>query len=416
MVDKLRVVFFFIVLIALPSFTYAVTDLSNCYDFYHLINASPSGYFRLVSNIDCSNTTNWNPVSGTCYLYNGNGTKCLETAGCMWGYPSGHYTAPECGADGGWDVIKVFNGTLDGQGYVVSGIYQLHQARKGGIFGNITWYGAIIDIGFTEVNLTGYSWPISVGCGPQSCGGSGALAEYNFGYINNTYLTGKLEVYCPFVYSGSCSVSRGSGFVYLNYGWINNSYTSVDVSPISFSGSCSCATTYLDGFAVTKNNISRSFYTGYGTGYFDNNSLLNTTTYVEGDYFNDTEAFPLFMWDFENMWMTLCQSTPEFILRGLDDNCPRDELYGDYEDYFDLWDLYAFELTGTVWLALIVGLFITFYFCSKINLPFQMTLLISTLWLSVVAAITLHIFIWALVVLEVGVLYYWIVTSKLRRG
>jgi len=133
----------------------------------------------------------------------------------------------------------------------------------------------------------------------------------------------------------------------------------------------------------------------------------------------DGKVDELYFWNRSLSYDEILELDNKYFVRDdFNSDCVLDEIpiYGDYEDYWDLWDFYAFELTGTVWLALIVGLFIIFYFCSKINLPFQMTLLIATLWLSVVAAITLHMFIWALVVLEVGTLYYWVISSKLRRG
>lgn len=87
------------------------------------------------------------------------------------------------------------------------------------------------------------------------------------------------------------------------------------------------------------------------------------------------------------------------------------------DHYFNLWDIFANELIGDVWLTIIVGLIIVYLFSAKFNFTFQVSILISLLYLSVISAILIdNVLIWGFVVLAAGTLFYFAISSKLRKG
>ena len=86
------------------------------------------------------------------------------------------------------------------------------------------------------------------------------------------------------------------------------------------------------------------------------------------------------------------------------------------DNYFDIWDIFANELVGSVWLTIIIGLALIYYFSARYNFSFQVSIMMGMLFLSVVAAITLNPLIWAFVVLFAGTLFYFMLSSKLRKG
>ena len=85
------------------------------------------------------------------------------------------------------------------------------------------------------------------------------------------------------------------------------------------------------------------------------------------------------------------------------------------EPYFDLWGVLRNDLLGSLWLVIIFGLIITFYFSVYLNLSFQVSILSGVLWIAVISAITINTFLWAVVVLVTGTLFYFMVSQKLRR-
>jgi len=86
------------------------------------------------------------------------------------------------------------------------------------------------------------------------------------------------------------------------------------------------------------------------------------------------------------------------------------------DEYFDLYGLLFEDLLGSVWLVIIIGIIITFYFAVYLNLSFQISILSGMLWIAVISAITINVFLWALVVLVAATLFYFMVSQKLRRG
>jgi len=87
------------------------------------------------------------------------------------------------------------------------------------------------------------------------------------------------------------------------------------------------------------------------------------------------------------------------------------------DNYFDFWNIISNELIGDISLTVIVGLGIIYFFASKYNFTYQVTILLSILYLAVISAILVdNIMIWGFVVLIAGTIFYYAISSKLRRG
>jgi len=99
---------------------------------------------------------------------------------------------------------KLFNGTFDGNGFVVSGVYAGSMADPGGFFGWLGSNGTIKNLGVVA-----------------SYGNKGGLAGNNDGTINNSYFIG--------IVYGNRKGNVG-GLVGSNDGTINNSYSSGTVT------------------------------------------------------------------------------------------------------------------------------------------------------------------------------------------
>ncbi|MCL2206720.1 MAG: T9SS type A sorting domain-containing protein [Fibromonadales bacterium] len=101
----------------------------------------------------------------------------------------------------------LFNGTFEGNNFVISGIYFNniylvgHQSSYKGLFGNVGSYGIIKNLGIAASYIKGIQY-------------IGGLAGFNNGTISNSYFTG--------IVSGNNNVG---GLVGINRGVINSSYS-----------------------------------------------------------------------------------------------------------------------------------------------------------------------------------------------
>jgi len=170
----------------------------------------------------------------------------------------------------------------------------------------------------------------------------------------------------------------------------------------------------------------------YNLSYFNTSSENKTYLRFHNKTFYKFCDDGLHTWEIISLWNQPSNNYPELFFNSYDYyydciyfesnvvNYPSkpviEPIYELEASYFDLWGLLYNDLLGNFWLLLIVGLIITFYFSVYLNLSFQISILSGMLWISVVSAITKNKFIWALVVLVAGMLFYFMVSQKLRRG
>jgi len=157
----------------------ATIHITNCVDLQNIKNNLSRDYV-LINDIDCSDTINWNNGSG------------FEPIG-------NHHTNP-------------FNGTLYGRYNTITNLF-INRPSTGhvGLFGHVgthfVWDGDIMDVGLSNVDITGYSIV-------------GGLVGTNIGTIKNSYVTGKVN--------GTFSVG---GLVGRNYdGKIYKSYSTATIT------------------------------------------------------------------------------------------------------------------------------------------------------------------------------------------
>ncbi|MGB5918098.1 beta strand repeat-containing protein, partial [Arcobacter sp.] len=198
------------------------------------ITQALNGRYELGSNIDASDTRNWNSGAGFKQI--------------------GDYSTE--------NIDTQFTGIFDGKGYVIDGLYINRGGEDNvGLFGRTGAYGAnkgtISNVGLTNVDIAGRYYV-------------GGLVGYNdSSTITNSYVTGKV--------SGD---TRVGGLVGVNFSsTITNSYATGAVSGNSYVGG-------LVGY--NKSTITNSYATGAVSGNSDvgglvgsNNSTI-TNSYATG--------------------------------------------------------------------------------------------------------------------------------------
>ncbi len=178
--------------------------INNVYQL-QWINQALNGTYELGSNINAGATTTWNSDGS-----------------------DGYY---------GWDPIgdssTSFIGSFDGNDYTINSLY-INRPNKDyvGLFGFMGNNGIVINIGLTNVNITGDEYV-------------GGLAGYNFGKISNSYATGRVR---GTTYVGGL-VGRN------NDGTIKNSYATGSVDGRYFVGG-------LVGANYNYGTIKNSYATG----------------------------------------------------------------------------------------------------------------------------------------------------------
>lgn len=145
-------------------------EISNCQELQDM-QYDLSGEFKLINDIDCSDTEDWN---------DGDGFEPIGRGG------------------------NEFTGTLDGQGYEIE---NLHIDRSGniGLFGH-TDESTIKNIGLKDIDIKGGD-------------GTGSFVGVNNGNIENVYSTGSVE-----------GAGGDGGITGINRGNIENSYTTSSVT------------------------------------------------------------------------------------------------------------------------------------------------------------------------------------------
>ena len=230
---------------ALPS-----SEIADCNQLQDMIN-SPKGDYSLTSDIDCSDTKNWNNGQG--FIPIGNGS-------------------------------KMFSGSFDGNGHTISNLtINTPETDSVGLFGYST--GNISNVGLINVNIKGNMYV-------------GGIAGINEGTISNSYTTGNISgsdrfigglvgMYQGGTTSGSYSTanitgtslgSAGVGGIagYMTGGTISTSYSTGNITaPYSTGG-------LVGGFgpgaisdSYSTGNISGNSYVGGSVGYQRGGTINN---------------------------------------------------------------------------------------------------------------------------------------------
>lgn len=85
-------------------------------------------------------------------------------------------------------------------------------------------------------------------------------------------------------------------------------------------------------------------------------------------------------------------------------------------DYFDIWNIFSNEIVGSILLSIIIAFILVYFFSAKFRFPFQIAIMMGILLGAVLYALTLEPIIWVIVLLVVGTLFYFMVSSKIRKG
>ncbi len=178
-------------------------QITNCNQLQNMSTDLTANY-ELISNVNCSDTSNWNGGSGFAPI--------------------------------GLDSTNLFNGTFDGNYNVISGLYIDRDTGGIGLFGKTGSGFLVEDVGVENVYM-----PVG-----RKVGG---LVGRNEGTVENCYSTGFTNA----------SYSVG-GLVGENYGNISNSYSTASASAFDPGN-------YVAGLTgVNRGNVSNSYSTGNVTG------------------------------------------------------------------------------------------------------------------------------------------------------
>ena len=221
------------------SYNETVTDyaydppisITNCTELQAMQDNLTADYV-LANDIDCSDTVNWNSGAGF----------------------------DPVGQSPNW-----FQGSLDGKGHVVNGLFINRPSTDYvGLFSNINTTAVVKNIGITNANVTGANIV-------------GILCMRVYGVINNSYTTGRVET----------TVSNAGGLCgSMYYGDIYNSFSNATVVGGSKIGglvgfiSGMGSNTIADSYA-TGNVTGDSSYVGGLVGYIDGAGTI-TRTYATG--------------------------------------------------------------------------------------------------------------------------------------
>jgi len=218
-------------------------QITSCVELQEM-NNNLNAYYVLMTDIDCSDTGNWNSGAGF--------------------VPIGTYSSP-------------FTGTFDGQNHKITGLFiNRPSAYYVGLFG--TSSNTIKNVGLVDVKITGSYY-------------AGGLVGWNYGAITNSYATGSI--------SGSDYVG---GLVGWNLqGTITNSYATGSISGIWYVGGLvglnyqgTITSSYWD--TVTSGQSASAGGTGKTTA-----EMKQQSTFVDWDFttiwaIDEGVSYPYFLW------------------------------------------------------------------------------------------------------------------------
>ncbi len=156
---------------------YVPQMITTAEEFYNIRN-DLSGVYMLANDIDLSQYANWTPI--------GNATK---------------------NTSGQYDYTNAFKGTLDGNGFTVSGL-NINLANQNctslltvGLFGSLGREGAVSNLVLKDVTITGSAGTTDY---------VGALVGFNAGTVNNSSVSGTLTLSGPTYIGGAIGENIGS--------------------------------------------------------------------------------------------------------------------------------------------------------------------------------------------------------------
>jgi len=151
-----------------------------------------------------------------------------------------------------WTAIGRFQGTFDGDGHVISGVYINSESNNQGLFGSND--GTIKNLGVIASYIKG-RWEV------------GGLAGANNGTISNSYATG--NVAGTFIVGGLAGANNGT---------ISNSYATGNVA----------GTDYVGGLVGSGGNIINGYYDRETSGQNNTKGIPKTTEYMKSEEFVET--------------------------------------------------------------------------------------------------------------------------------
>jgi hypothetical protein len=193
------------------------------------MNTDLDASFVLTGNIDCSATTGWDTGGGFA--------------------PVG-------------DLVDVFTGTFDGQGFVISDLFINRDTGRIGLFGQTSADVEISNVGLDDADISDLS---------SSGGHAGGLVGANAGLIINSYSTGSIAI----------DGATAAGLVGFNTGTITNSYSKASATNTDFRAAGLAA--------INSGTIINSYSTGAVSGGVQG-GLVNFNSGTITDSFWDTET------------------------------------------------------------------------------------------------------------------------------
>jgi len=219
------------------------------------------------------------------------------------------------------DSTKMFYGTFDGNGYVISGVYINSAEDRRGLFRNLAAGGTIKNLGVSSSYIKG----------SEVIGG---LVGTNFGSISNSYfvgtvigdfIVGGLVGYNDKEISNSYSVSLVTGKKWVgnlvgdNDGLINNSYALGSVKGNNvISGlaganqnSGTISNSYFMGIVIGKEYVAGLTFNNYGklnNSYYDMQIIGPSLSFSESDFRDGKLTMAMKQkntfvgWDFNKIW------------------------------------------------------------------------------------------------------------------
>ena len=87
-----------------------------------------------------------------------------------------------------------------------------------------------------------------------------------------------------------------------------------------------------------------------------------------------------------------------------------------YNNYLDIWNIIVYEIVGSLWVTIIIGLVLIAYFTAKYAIPYQTSIALTILYLAVIVGLSGQWGIWVMIGLFVGAWLFWIIGKAIRRS
>jgi len=179
-------------------------NISNCLELNETRD-NLTAYYQLTTNIDCSDTINWNDGAG------------FEPMATIWAFP--------------------FAGTLDGNNFNITDLYINRSSTDVGLFRYLS--GIVNNIGIVDANITGSSGGIITtslsGIINHSFVTGDIVGDQNIGLLAGT-MTASGEILNSHAFGTIIGTTYVGGLVAQKYGIVNNSYAIVNITAEDYVG------------------------------------------------------------------------------------------------------------------------------------------------------------------------------------